>query len=385
MFSLSRHLLACFLITLLAGPASAGFDRAKLALIRPALEAEVAAGRTNGIVALVLHEGRVVLQEAVGWADREAGLPMRTDSVFWIASMTKSVSATAVLTLVDEGRLSLDAPASAWLPELGQVKFAAGSPPARPITLRDLLSHTSGIRFPLRSPADGASSLRRYVGNLVRAPLSFEPGSRYEYNFGITVAGRMAEVVTGRSFEQFMDEQILKPLGMNDTTFHPDSALRSRIVRTYTRSEESGGLVPAYNPFVTPDPAIRHMPEPSGGLFSTAKDMARFYQMVLDGGVWEGRRILSVERVAEMLRPHTAGGQVLNYGLGWMIHTERQKPIKALPVGSYGHGGAFFTNGWVVPEERLVVVMMMQHVLVPESGQVRDRFYELVGAALGSI
>jgi CubicO group peptidase (beta-lactamase class C family) len=289
-----------------------------------------------------------------------------------------------VLTLVDERRLSLDAPASTWLPELGKVKLADGNPPARPITLRDLLSHTSGIRFPLRSPGDGASSLWRYAVNLVRAPLSFEPGSRYEYNFGITVAGRIAEVVTSGTFQDFMADRILRPLRMNDTTFHPDAALRSRIVRTYTRSEESGGLVPAYNPFITPDPAIRHMPEPSGGLFSTADDMARFYQMVLDGGVWEGRRILSNEMVAEMLRPHTAGGKTLNYGLGWMIHTDRQKPIRSLPVGSFGHGGAFFTNGWVVPKEQLVVVMMMQHVLVPESGQVRDRFYDLVGVALGA-
>jgi len=307
---------------------------------------------------------------------------MRPDSLFWIASMTKSISAAAILTLVDEGKLTLDEPAAQWLPELAQVKLENGAKPARPITLRHLLSHTAGLQLPRRSASDGANTLRGYTLDLVRAPLTFEPGSRYEYNFGITVAGRIAEIVSGQRYEAFVADRILRPLRLNDTTFHPDAALRARIVQTYTRAEDGPGLVATYNPFVTPDPSIRHMPEPSGGLFSTAADLARFYQMVLDGGVWNGKRMLKMETVAEMLRPQLAGTKRLNYGLGWMVNGEGRKPMTALPVGAYGHAGAFFTNGWIIPNERLIAIMLMEQVHVPESAKARDRFYELVSASV---
>jgi len=364
------------------GFAQSGFDVTKLRSLRATLEEDVAAGRTNGIVALVVHDGRVVAQEAVGWADRARAQPMRPDSLFWIASMTKSISAAAILTLVDEGKLTLDEPAAQWLPELAQVKLENGAKPARPITLRHLLSHTAGLQLPRRSASDGANTLRGYTLDLVRAPLTFEPGSRYEYNFGITVAGRIAEIVSGQRYEAFVADRILRPLRLNDTTFHPDAALRARIVQTYTRAEDGPGLVATYNPFVTPDPSIRHMPEPSGGLFSTAADLARFYQMVLDGGVWNGKRMLKMETVAEMLRPQLAGTKRLNYGLGWMVNGEGRKPMTALPVGAYGHAGAFFTNGWIIPNERLIAIMLMEQVHVPESAKARDRFYELVSASV---
>ena len=350
--------------------------------IEAALAKEIAAHHAAGVVTLVLQDGKVIHHAATGFADREQKLPMKTDAVFWIASMTKSLAVTAIMTLVDEGKLSLDEPAAKWLPELGKVKLANGQPPARPITLRDLMSHTAGIAFPPRKPTDGAQSLKGYTSELVRAPLAFEPGSAYEYGFGITIAGRIAEIVSGKSFEAFMQERLLGPLGMKDTTFHPDAKIRARIARTYKTADEGGGLELAYNTFVTSDPAVRRMTEPSGGLFSTASDMAKFYQMVLNGGTHDGKRIVSAKAIAEMSRPHKAGGKTLNYGLGWQTGNGEKPAIAGFSQNAYGHGGAFATHGFIEPDRKLVTVFMVQNVLVTGSGDARKAFHDEVNRAL---
>ncbi len=345
--------------------------------IEAAMRAEVAAHHAAGIVSLVLQDGRVIHHAATGFADREQRRAMKPDSVFWIASMTKSLSATAIMTLVDEGKLSLDEPASKWLPELGKVKLANGQPPARAITLRDLMSHTAGIAFPPRKPTDGAHSLKSYTVELLKAPLAFEPGSAYEYGFGITIAGRIAEIVTGRPFDVFMQERLLDPLGMKDTTFHPGAKLRARIARTY-KTGDDGTLETAHNPFVTSDPEVRRMTEPSGGLFSTAADMAKFYQMILNGGVHDGRRIVSEKSVAEMTRPHRSGDRTFNYGLGWQTGNGEKPAVAGFSKNAFGHGGAFATHGFVDPERRLVTVFMVQNILVKGSGDARKAFHDAV-------
>ncbi|MEQ1843747.1 MAG: serine hydrolase domain-containing protein, partial [Verrucomicrobiales bacterium] len=260
----------------------AALDPARLARIPEAMTAEIAAHHAAGTVTLVMQDGKILHQAASGMADRETGRPMATDSVFWIASMTKSISASTILTLVDEGKLTLDEPASRWIPELEKAQLADGTAVERPITLRDLMSHTSGLAFPPRKPTDGAQSLKGYVAELVKAPLAFQPGSAYEYGFGLSVAGRIAEISSGQSFEALVQARILDPLGMKDTSFHPDERLRARFAKTYKTAEDSSELVPGYNPFVTPDPTVRHMTEPSGGLFSTAADLAAFYRMILE-------------------------------------------------------------------------------------------------------
>jgi CubicO group peptidase (beta-lactamase class C family) len=364
-----------------AKPEAVGMKAAPLAGISRAMQEQIAANHAAGVVTLVLRDGRVVHHEAAGYADREKRRRMEKDSVFWIASMTKSVSATAVMILVDEGKLSLDAPASQWLPELKKVKLASG-PPKREITLRDLLSHTAGLQFPPRKATDGAISLRGYALELLKPPLTFEPGSAYEYNFGITIAGRIVEIVSGQSFEEFVAARLLRPLGMKDTTFHPDDRLRRRLALTYTTDEASGALARAYNPFVMPDAATRRMVEPSGGLFSTAADMARFYLMILNGGELDGRRIVSRAAVAEMTKAHTAGGKELNYGLGWQTGNAQRKAAPAFSAQAFGHGGAFGTHGLVDPENKLVVVFMVQNVLVKDGGKVREAFHQQVAEAL---
>lgn len=355
----------------------AEMPQSSLASIQPAMETEIAAHHAAGVVTLVMKDGKIVHQAAAGNADLDKKTPMTTDAVFWIASMTKSVSATTIMTLVDEGKLSLDEPASKWLPELGKVKLANGQPPARPITLRDLMSHTSGLAFPPRKPTDGAHSLKTYTLELVKAPLAFEPGSSYEYGFGITVAGRIAEIVSGKPFDVLMSEHILIPLAMNDTSFHPEDRLRAKIARTYKTDDDGKGLVRANNPFVTVEFAERRMTEPSGGLFSTARDMGKFYQMILDAGRCDGKRIVSEAAISEMTHPHPASGKV-SYGLGWQCSSPDKPGITGFSKKAFGHGGAFATHGWVDPETKTVTVFMVQNVMVKGSNEIRNAFHAKV-------
>lgn len=379
------HRLICTaLSSLLLLPALLpALDAAKLAAIHPAMEAAVKAKQAAGIVTLVMEKGKVVHHDAAGMADVAKGRTMEKDALFWIASMTKSINGTAVMVLVDEGKLSLDEPASKWLPELGKVKLADGSAPEKPITLRMLLSHTAGIAFPRRAPSDGAISLKAYVASLLKTPLAFQPGSAYEYGFGPTVAGRIIELVSGMKYDAFLQAKIFAPLGMKDTMFNPDDAHRARIARTYKMDDETHELVPGYNPFVTSDASVTHMVEPSGGLFSTAADMGRFYSMIANGGELDGVRIISAKSVADMTTPVTAGGKTLNYACGWQVNTETQRVNSQMPVGSFGHGGAFATNGCIDPQSGIVTVYMVQNVLVPDSGKPKDAFQHLVMESAG--
>lgn len=380
---LKTTLLSLFIVS-----QALGLDSAKLAAIHPAMEEAVKAKQAAGVVTLVMEKGKVVHHDAAGMADIAKSRKMEKDALFWIASMTKSVNATAVMVLVDEGKLSLDEPASKWLPELGKVTVEVpgqkeGVAPEKPITLRMLLSHTAGIAFPSRKPSDGAISLKAYVASLIKTPLAFQPGTSYEYGFGPTVAGRIIELVSGMKYEDFMRTRVFEPLGMQDTTFHPNDALRARIARTYKMDEDTRELVPGYNPFVTSDSSVTHMPEPAGGLFSTASDMGRFYAMIANNGELDGKRILKAESVKDMTTPVTAGGKQLNYACGWQCNTETQRVCGAMPVGSFGHGGAFATNGWVDAKSGIVTVFLVQNVLVPDSGKPKDAFQRIVMDAAG--
>ena len=373
------------LTTLLASTLCAfALDSAKLSEIRPAMEQAVSAKQAAGIVTLVMENGKVIHHEAVGLSNLQAGRKMDRDALFWIASMTKSINATALMILVDEGKLLLDAPASQWLPELGKMKLANGNAPASPITLRQLLSHTAGIAFPPRMATDGAISLKSYVASLLKAPLAFEPGGGYEYGFGPTVAGRILEIVSGMKYEEFLQKRLFQPLGMTDTQFNPDDAHRARIASTYKMDEDTHELVPGYNPFVTSDASVKHMVEPSGGLFSTAADMGRFYAMIANGGELDGVRILSQKAAKEMTTPVMAAGKLQGYAAGWQANTDSQRPCPAMPVGSFGHGGAFATNGWIDPERKIATVYLVQNVLVPGSGKPRDTFQKIVMDAAGA-
>ncbi|HEU4754324.1 MAG TPA: serine hydrolase domain-containing protein [Armatimonadota bacterium] len=362
-------------------PTDVGMDPGKLSEIRQRMKGFARERKIAGAVTLVARKGRVVELDAVGDADIENHRPMRPNTLFWLASQAKPITATAVMILVDEGKLSLDQPASKWMPELKQPRLRNGGPALHPVTLRHLLSHTAGLAQPPRDPNDGAIPLSRYASSIASRPLEFEPGSAYEYGYGPTVAGRIVEIASGMPFDVFLRQRIFRPLGMVDTTFHPDEQQRRRLAKTYMPGPDGHSLVPAYNPFITQDATVRRTPEPSGGLFSTAPDMARFYQMVLNGGELDGKRILSRGAVEEMTRPVSAGGKPLTYGLCWQTFRSGQ-PGSGAALEGFGHGGAFATDGFIDPKHEVVGVLMIQRTLFPNGGEISGAFRQLVAESI---
>ena len=348
-----------------------------------AMQRFVDQGQIAGAVTLVAHGGKVVHLGAVGLAEIEASKQMQSFKMFSIASMTKPVTATAVMILQDEGKLSVDDKISKYLPEFKNVKLKDGSDPEREITIRDAITHTSG----LAGNQVFASSLKDSVAQLAKKPLSFQPGKKWQYSPGLNVAGRIVEIVAEKPFEVFVQERIFAPLKMNNTTFFPNEKQQPRIARLY-RLDEKKALAEVNNRIV--DPSRVKSPNPSGGLFSTARDMYRFYQMILSGGqLRKGDRIVSREAVKQMTSPQT--GELITgftpgncWGLGWCIVRQPQGVTEALSSGTYGHGGAFGTQGWVDPETKTIYVLMIQRTDLPNSdaSEIRKIFHKSASEAL---
>lgn len=319
-----------------------------------------------GAIALVASKDCILALETVGYGDIAAKKPMQPDSLFWIASVTKPVTATAMMMLVDDGKVSLDDPVEKYLPEFADQTVAVKQEngqvllkkPDRPITIRHLLSQTSGLPFmsPLEIPVMDRLSLSDIVRLYALLPLQTEPGVCFQYsneNFG--TAGRIIEIVSGMPYEEFLSKRLFEPLGMVDTTFWPNEEQISRLVKVYKANEEKTGLVEGSITWLTHplNDRIRRHPTPGGGLFSTVSDTATFGRMFLAGGVFEGRRYLSEAAIREMTTKQT-GDLPESYGLGWW--TEGQ---------AFGHGGAYCTNLWVNPEKQLAMVLFIQHSEFP--------------------
>ncbi|MCY2988977.1 MAG: serine hydrolase, partial [Planctomycetota bacterium] len=259
-----------------------------------------------GAVMLAADKDKVLAVEAVGWADIIAKKPMQTNSLFWIASQSKPITTAALMMLVDEGKVNVDDPVEKYLPEFrGQMVVVEKQSdrvvlqkPKHPITVRNVMSHTSGLPFKsaLEEPTLDRYPLSVRVRSYAMTPLDFEPDSKYQYsNAGINTAARIIEVVTGKTFEKFLDERLFQPLGMSDTTFWPSEEQAARIAKAYKPGPGNKGLEATTIGQLTyplTDRAER-FPMPAGGLFSTAHDLVRFYQMLLNGGQLGGQRILS--------------------------------------------------------------------------------------------
>jgi CubicO group peptidase (beta-lactamase class C family) len=331
---------------------------ARLPRIDQRMSQEVAEGQAAGVVTLVARDGKPFHLGAVGMADIEAERPMQTDTIFAIASMTKPIAATALMILRDEGKVALDDPVAKYLPEFAEVKLQ-GQPPARPITLRDVMTHTAG----LGGSQQNEGSLAETAVAIARRPLLFQPGEKWGYSPGLTVCGRVVEVVADQPFDKFLHQRIFQPLGMIDTTFFPDEAQKQRLAGLYKPATQPGSLETTTHWIndLSPD----RTPNPSGGLFSTAADMARFYQMILDGGRFGDKQIVSADSVREMIRCQT--GDLTTgftdgncWGLGWCVVRQPQGVTAMLSPGTFGHGGAFGTQGWVDPQRRMIFVLMVQ-------------------------
>ena len=342
----------------LAAAAPAAPGNAAIAL---KLQTFVDDGTVAGVVALAADKDKILSLDAVGYADLAATLPMRPDSLFWIASQSKSITATALMMLVDEGKVSVDDAVEKYLPEFRGQTFVAEQDadhvllrlPAHPVTVRNLLTHTSGLppTSPLEHPTLDVLPLRVRVQSYAMLPLQFEPGTRYQYsNAGINTAGRIIEVVSGMPYEDFLQERLFGPLGMTDTTFWPDAEQVERLAKSYGPNQDRTGLmeVPIGQLRYPLDDRENRSPMPAGGLFSTAADVARFCQMVLNGGQLDGQRYLSEEAVRPMSSKQTPAPLLEEYGFGWGTG------------GSFGHGGAFKTNMSIDPRLGLITVFMVQ-------------------------
>ena len=351
--------------------------------ISAAMQKFVDANEISGAVTLVAHKGEIVHLGAVGLSDIQGNIRMRKNALFAIASMTKPVVATGLMILQDEGKLSVDDKVSKYLPAFAKMKLHDGTLATREVTIRDCLTHTAG----LVGNQIFAGSLSAAIDELADRPLGFDPGEKWRYSPGLNVAGRIIEVVSEQPLQEFLQARIFQPLGMKNTTFFPDELQRQRIATLYGPSEGESSLVAVDNRIA--DPANVKAPNPSGGLFSTACDMFRFYQMVLNGGTFGRHEVVSREAVLQMTSPQTGdlptGFTPGNcWGLGWCIVRKPQDVTGMLSSGTFGHGGAFGTQGWVDPKTKTIYVLMIQRTKLPNSdaSDIRKSFQQLAADSI---
>ena len=386
----SRLLLFAFAATLALSQSStnehasgaSGLDMQRLQTIRPRLQALVDSQTIPGAVALVARHGKVALLEAVGSRDIENRKPMQADSIFQIMSMTKNFTGVAVMMLVEEGKIDLRRPVEDYLPEFRGIQIEEHRmgpgyvhPPLHPPKLWQLMNHTSGLGDdPEGEMADNPRTMRVPLADAVRfyahTHLQFEPGARWSYsNMGISTLGHLVEVISGEDYVHFLRTHILDPLGMKDSFIFPPDDKKDRIALVYKHAD--GKLVRSGAEILAGDATKYRQgaryPAPEFGLYSTAPDLAKFYQMLLNGGEYEGRRYLSRQAVATMTRVFTPDvkpsgwmGGGTGYGLTFEIVKDPEGTLLMHSPGTFGHGGAFGTQGWIDPKNDLISIMLVQ-------------------------
>lgn len=328
------------------------------------IEPYIANHEIAGAVVLIADRDHVIRREVAGYADIAGHVPMREDDLFWVASMSKAMTAAGVMMLADEGKLSLDDPVEGYLPAFkaqmvanapgpgsGTIAPSKLEPLKHPITIRELLSHTAGLPFKSKRERGALDllPLKTAVESYAAEPLQSQPGSEFSYsNEGINTAGRIVEVVSGEPLEDFLEKRLFAPMGMNDTTFWPTTDQLKRLAKSY----EGGSLreVPIDQLTYPLSDSAHRFPIPAGGLFSTAHDIVRFCQMMLNGGTFEGRRYLSAESVRLITTKQTGSAVEKPYGLGWNVGD-----------GFFEHSGAYKTDMKVDTKRDLIVVLMLQH------------------------
>jgi len=397
-----------------AEPGEVGVIEERLERIDQAIEAEIEAGEIPGAVALVARNGKIVYHRAFGSADLASGEAMSTDSIFRIASMTKAVTSVGVMMLYEQGRFQLTDPVSKYLPEFANMRaisrmaddatIAETVPAVQPIRIIDLLTHTSGISYSF-IPSDlqktytdaglivGVTArdlvLKDQMALLAKQPLLFEPGTKWMYGLNTDVLGYLIEVVSGQSLDEFFEQNILGPLGMEDTYFYLPDDKRDRLVTLYAHVEGQGLVVskgdeseikldnPDY-----PVEGARTYFSGGAGLSSTAYDYARFIQMLLNEGELDGVRVLSRKSVELMrtARFDYDGDSEPDLSLGFRVVGDLGKHGELGSTGMYSWGGAFNTSYWIDPKEGLVGVFMSQ--LRPVQSDITEKFTTLVYQAL---
>jgi len=379
-------------------PALAGMNPALLAQIPVRMKQFVDAGKTAGIVTLVARHGIVASLDAVGYQDLEHKVPMSVNSIFRIMSVTKPITCAGVMVLVDEGRLSLLDPVEKFVPEFKDLKVnPCGTrvgyncelvPPLRPVNVLDLMTHMSGLGDGAgrRGAVTPPNSRTEMVANAVtRSTLLFQPGTAWNYsNFGIAVLGQIIEVVSGKSYDRFMAERIFEPLGMNDTFYDVPADKASRVATVYTVND--GKLTP----LVRATPPGARIPSPDSGLLSTASDLARFNQMMLNKGILNGKRVLSAAAVEAMTASQTGNMKAgyapgVGQGLGYEVVRESLGLYRYTSIGSFEKAGVYRTYVWVDPAKDLVGAILMQRNTGGASADLADEVNLFMAMAAAAI
>ena len=375
-------------------PSAVGLDAAKLGEATSLLERFVADGKIAGAVAAIAKNGRLVYLHAAGVQDLETRVPMTERSMFRIYSMTRPITATAVMMLHEEKRFRLDDPIARYLPEFDRVTVVdspggAVRKPARPITVRDLLLHTSGINDRNSEPYRAAQVRSRaipmatFLDNVIRVPLMEDPGTRFRYGESTTVLGRLVEVWSKQPFESFLQARVFEPLGMVDTVFVVDESRRSRLATVYTPSQETGRLT-ARETETVPFTERPQLIEGTVGLVSTVPDYLRFCQMLLNRGELDGVRLLKPETVNLMTSNGLGAGIMKLRGgsMGWALGNVNVMTDKGSPLyGEYGWDGTAGTVFWNDPARRMVTMVWMQSQPSNPDG-IRQKFKAIVQAAI---
>lgn len=384
---------------------SVGVDAKRLGRLDALMQGYIDRGVYAGIATMVARRGTVVQAGVYGWSDREAGTPMAADTIFRLYSMTKPIVCTALMTLVEEGRLTLVDPVAKYLPAFAAVKVRADDgnlvAPARPMTVGDLMAHTSGLTYhflgdsPVSEMYKDALILRadvplsETIDDLARFPLAAHPGSRWIYSLGIDVAARVVEVVSGQPLGDLLNERLFEPLGMLDTGFGVADDARGRLAAMYGRPDlfRAGVTSPSClaawaegeNRRVDvsrtyPSDQARLFQRGGHSLFGTTGDYFRFAQMLCNGGILEGRRVIGrktlalmhANRIPASLLPLEIGGLPLSgYGFGLGSRVALDVAATAAPgsIGEFGWAGAAKTHYWVDPEEEVVGLFMTQSLM----------------------
>lgn len=398
-----RYSMLCLAVfffgSALAGPPTVP-NPEKLDAIPARMQKFVDVGDLGGAVCLVGRREGIVHESAVGFRDVATKDPAKNDTLFRIASMTKPITAIGIMILADEGKLKVEDTVAKYLPEFTNQMLVAErgkdtlslKKPSRPIQLRDLLTHTSGLASYPTGVNDVYSKRNRTLSetalSVALLPLEFEPGTKWSYsNSGIDTLGRVIEVVSGESYENFLKKRIFDPLEMSNTTFYPTREQLARLAVIYDKDKD-GKLIPSPSGLIDLPPHPKH-PIPAGGLVSCGEDLAKLYRMMLNKGELNGRRILSEKAVAEMTRVQT--GEIktgfvegMGYGYGWAVVREPKGVTGMLSAGTFGHGGAFGTQGWVDPNNDVFVILLIQRtgLINGDASPMRQALQELALAAV---
>jgi len=391
-------------------PEAVGMSSERLQRLDATLQSYVDAGRLAGQVALVMRKGQIVYSTANGWRNRGEQLPMEADTIFRIASQTKAIVSTGIMILQERGALDINQPLSRFIPEWSQVKVAESDgeggynvvPAKRQITLRHLLTHTSGISYG-SGPASAAwqeanmqgwyfanreEPIAETIARMASLPIDAHPGEQWIYGYNTDILGVVIEKVSGKNLAEFLQEEILDPLGMKDTHFYLPPEKIERLAVVYQPRRIGGVEAIAAKDGMQSQGFYVEGPRTSysggAGLLSTARDYARFLQMTLNGGEFNGKRIVSPKTIELMTSNHLADipyQSGVGFGLGFSIATDLGARGTLGSQGEYGWGGAYHSTYWVDPQEELVVVYMTQ--LIPANGlddysKLRNGIYQAI-------